>query len=72
MNMPEDNNEHHIEKRSSKHQNEDSSPYSKQNRVLTSMFKSNLSRYDFIQSNINDPGKYSPSKQEKKSHLVNF
>lgn len=29
---------------------------------LTSMFKSNIARYDFIQSNLNDPGKYSPGK----------
>jgi len=27
---------------------------------LTSMFRSNLARYDFVKSNINDPGKYSP------------
>lgn len=36
------------------------------------MFKSNIARYDFIKTNINDPGRYSPEKIEKKSHIVNF
>ncbi len=41
-------------------------------KALTSMFKSNLARYDFIKPNINDPGRYSPEKSDKKSHLINF
>ncbi len=41
-------------------------------KALTSMFKSNLARYDFVKANINDPGRYSPEKVDKKSHLVNF
>lgn len=41
-------------------------------KALTSMFKSNLARYDFVKANVNDPGRYSPEKVEKKSHLVNF
>lgn len=41
-------------------------------KALTSMFKSNLARYDFVKPNLNDPGRYSPEKLEKKSHLVNF
>jgi hypothetical protein len=38
----------------------------------TSMFKSKDSRFDFINENVNDPGRYSPGKVEKKSHHINF
>jgi hypothetical protein len=31
-------------------------------KALTSMFKSNLARYDFVKPNLNDPGRYSPEK----------
>lgn len=34
-------------------------------KILTSMFKSNLSRFDFVNKNINDPAKYSPIKHDK-------
>lgn len=41
-------------------------------KALTSMFKSNIARYDFVKADVNDPGRYSPEKSDKKSHLVNF
>jgi hypothetical protein len=36
------------------------------------MFKSNNQRYNFIDKNTNDPGKYSPTKNDKNSYLINF